>query len=146
MPVSSLARRSLADLREERAALRHLHDTVAPDEPPRDAAVLKAALRRGLRFAINAIESEVVRRVDERTAPMEPVLDWTRLGEWLGRYVRDAEDHDDRVRELTQQVCVATAALAGEDGDAFTAALRAQENAIWASIRHRLASEEASAN
>jgi hypothetical protein len=93
-------------------------------------------MKRGLRLAIDAIENEVARRVDERGEPAESGLDWARLGEWLGWHIREAEEHDDRVRELVQQVRDATATLAGQEGDAFSGALRAQENAIWALIRY----------
>jgi hypothetical protein len=136
MSRSSLALHSLAELLAERATLRQLHDTVETNGPPRGDAAAQAAMKRGLRFALDAIENEVARRVDEGSEPAEPGLDWARVGEWLGWHIREAEEDDGRVRELTQRVREATAALAGQEGDAFTEALRAQENAIWALIRH----------
>jgi hypothetical protein len=136
MSRSSLAFQSLADLLAERAALSQLHDTVETNELPRGDAASRAAIKRGLRIAIDAIEDEVARRVEERTESAGSGLDWAQLGEWLGWHIRAAEEDDGRVRELTQRVCEATAALAGLERDAFTEALRAQENAIWALIRH----------
>lgn len=103
MSLSSLALHSLADLLAERATLRHLHDAVEANELPRGDAEQQAAMKRGLRFAIDAIADEVARRVDERIEPAEPSLDWARLGEWLAWHIREAEEHDDRVRELTQR-------------------------------------------
>lgn len=136
MSRSSLAIRSLADLLAERATLRHLHDAIETNESLHGDGARQAVVQRGLRFAIDAIEEEVARRVDERIEPGEPGLDWARLGEWLGWHIREAERRDDRVRELTQRVREATTALTGQEGDDFTRSLRTQEQAIWALVRY----------
>src|SRR5579859_3359335 len=119
MSRSPLALDSLAELLAERATLTQLHDTVETNEPSRGDAAAQAAMKRGLRFAIDAIENEVDRRCDEQRKPAESGLDWAKLGEWMGWHIREAEEDDDRVRELVQRVHEATAAITGHEGDAF---------------------------